>query len=138
MLSTIVTAPNARFKVFRVVALSVMAHTTWTTSCTHQDNDLQSRRGCEVAFGLSWSRVDRILSHRSSLVGNAAQGVRCRCTASRYGTAWCLRALWNFRMKCRALWAPILIACCKPGCPIYPALRRCTRSALVPRASTAR
>lgn len=55
-----------------VVALSVMAQTTWTSLCTHQDNDLQSRRGCEVALGLSWSRVNPILSHRSSLVGNAA------------------------------------------------------------------
>ena len=46
-------------------------------SCTYQDDDLQSRRGCEVAaaLSLSVSRVSPILSHRSSR--------RQRCTGRR-------------------------------------------------------
>lgn len=115
-MSKIVTGRNARFKGFGAVALLVMAHTTWTSLCTHQDNDLQSRRGCEVAWGLSWSRVNPILSHRSSLVGNAAlrcaaRGVRCQCTASKYGLV-SARCSGISTMDWRGLSAPVLIARC--------------------------
>lgn len=99
-LSTNAPGLTARFKVFdiyiHIYALTVIAKTTWTTSCTHQDNDLQGWRACKVALSLRRSRVTPMFLHRSA----AGSG----CTGCAMPMHRCRRGM----LSCWGLWAAIV------------------------------